>query len=48
MYYDETNCHPPDVDVSFLDVSTSTQPMELDGEDVLFYALTFAKTKRKI
>ena len=37
VYYDETNCHPPDVDVSFVDVSTSTQPMELDGEEVIFF-----------
>ena len=48
VYYDETNSHHLDEDVLFADVPTSTQPMELDGEDVLFYALTFAKTKRKI
>ena len=52
MYYDETNSHLLDANVLFADVPTSTQPMELDGEEVLllllFYALTFAKTKRKI
>ena len=52
VYYDETNIHPLNVDVFFVDVPTSTQPMELDGEEVLllllFYALTFTKTKRKI
>ena len=37
MYYDETNSYPLDVDVFFADVPTSTQPMELDGEEVIFF-----------
>ena len=37
MYYDETNSHPLDADVFFADVPTSTQPIEFDGEEVLFF-----------
>ena len=37
VYYDETNSHPLDADVFFADVLTSTQPIELDGEGVLFF-----------
>ena len=51
VYYDVANCQPLDSDVFFADIPTFTQPMVLDGEEVLlllFYALTFAKTKRKI
>ena len=36
VYYDETNSHPLDADVFFANVLTSTQPMELDGEEVIF------------
>ena len=43
VYYDETNRHPPDVDVSFVDVPTSTQPMKLDGEKVIFFSLILTK-----
>ena len=32
VYYDETNSHHLDADVFFVDVPSSTQPMELDGE----------------
>ena len=42
MYYDETNCHPLDADVFFVDVLTSTQLIELDGEEVsLFFFISF-------
>ena len=34
--YDETNSHPLYEDAFFADVPTSTQPMELDGEEVFF------------
>ena len=37
VYYDETNSHPLDAYVFFVDVPTSTQPIELDGEGVLFF-----------
>ena len=37
MYYDEINSHSLDADVFFADVPTSTQPMELDGEEVIFF-----------
>ena len=37
VYYDETNSHPLDADVFFADVPTSTQPIELDGEEVFFF-----------
>ena len=37
MYYDEINSHSLDADVIFADVPTSTQPMELDGEEVIFF-----------
>ena len=36
-YYDETNSHPLDADVFFANVPTSTQSIELDGEEVLFF-----------
>ena len=39
MYYDETNSNPLDANVFFADVPTSTQPMELDGEEVIFFFL---------
>ena len=37
VYYDETNSHPLDAYVFFVDVSTSTQLIELDGEKVIFF-----------
>ena len=37
MYYDETNSHPLNVDVFFVDVSSSTQLMELGSEEVPFF-----------
>ena len=36
MYYDETNSHPLDADVFFTNVPTSTQLMELDGEEAIY------------
>ena len=36
MYYDETNSHRLNVDVFIADIPTSTQPMELDGEEVIY------------
>ena len=36
-YYDETNSHPLDANVFFANVPTSTQSIELDGEEVLFF-----------
>ena len=41
VYYDETNSHPLDADVFFVDVPTSTQPIELDGEEVIVYFILF-------
>ena len=41
MYYDETNTHSLYADVLFADVSTSTQLIELDGEEVIFYFILF-------
>ena len=41
MYYDETNSHPLNVDVFFADIPTSTQPMELDGEEVIIYLFIY-------
>ena len=41
MYYDETNCHLLDANVFFVDVLTSTQLIELDGEEVSFLLLLF-------
>ena len=41
VYYDETNSHPLDAYVFFVDVPTSTQPIELDGEKVIFFLLLF-------
>ena len=41
MYYDETNSYHLDVNVFFADVLTSTQPMELDGEEVNFIFFYF-------
>ena len=37
VYYDETNSHPLNTDVFIVDVPTSTQPMEFDGEEVIFF-----------
>ena len=37
--HDETNSHLLDVDVFFADVPFSTQLMELDGEEVIFFFL---------
>nr|CAN62413.1 hypothetical protein VITISV_029286 [Vitis vinifera] len=34
VYYDETNSHSLNANVFFADVPTSTQPMELDGEEI--------------
>ena len=48
VYYDETNSHPLNVDVFFVDVLTSTQPMELDGEKVFFFFFAFILTKINI
>ena len=41
VYYDETNSHPLNVDVFFADIPTSTQPMELDGEEVIIYLFIY-------
>lgn len=45
MYYDETNSHPLKVDVFFVDVPSSTQPMELGDEEFFFFLNTFVLTK---
>ena len=37
VYYNETNSHPLDADVFFANFPISTQPMELDGEKVIFF-----------
>ena len=47
MYYDETNSYSLDADIFFADILTSTQPMELDGEEVIFYFI-FALILTKI
>ena len=39
VYSDKTNSHPLEVDVFFVDILTSTQLMELDGEEVIFFFL---------
>ena len=41
VYYDETNSHPLDADVFFTNVPTSTQLMELDGEEAISFSLFF-------
>ena len=41
VYYDETNSHPLDADIFFADILFSTQSMELDGEEVIFYFILF-------
>ena len=41
MYYDETNCHPLDANVFFANVLTSTQLIELDGEEVSLFIYFF-------
>ena len=46
MYYGETNSHPLDVDVFIANVLTSTQLMELDGEEVIFYFLFCIDTNK--
>ena len=47
VYYDETNSHPLDVNVFFVDVPTSIQLMELDGEEVIFYFFCIDTNKNK-
>ena len=47
MDYDETNSHPLDVNVFFVDVPTSIQLMELDGEEVIFYFFCIDTNKNK-
>ena len=37
VYYDEIKSHHLDAGVFFVDIPTSTQPMELDGKEVNFY-----------
>ena len=39
VYYDVANCQPLDSDVFFADIPTFTQPMVLDGEEVLLLLL---------
>ena len=43
MYYDETNSHALDANVFFADVPTSTESMELNGEEVFFFSLILTK-----
>ena len=45
VYYDETNSHPLDKDIFFIDVPTSTQPMKLDGEEVILFCIDTNKNK---
>ena len=41
MYYDKANSHPLDLNVFFVNIPTSTQSMELDGE--MYFVLILTK-----
>ena len=41
IYYGETNSHPLDADVFFVDVPSFTQQMELIGEEVYWFVCLF-------
>ena len=48
VYYDETNSHPLDANVFFANISTSTQPIELDGDVIFLFFFALILTKINI